>query len=280
MNDSLPRVVRAALVQCTGVSPRAAMVDKQIALIEQAAAAGAQVVCLQELATGPYFCQSETDEWFDLAEPVPDGPTTASMVETARRLGVVLVVPLYEAADGFYYNTAVVIDADGTVVGSYRKNHIPHGTLFYEKYYFKPGNLGYPVFDTAVGRIGVYICYDRHFPEGARALGVAGAEIVFIPSATAGPSLDYWHVEQRAHAVANQYFVGTNNRVGVEDTGPLDFYGHSYFADPRGAILAEGGTGEEIVLADLDLSRVRAERTRTPFWRDRRPDSYQPLVAP
>ena len=272
-------IVRAALVQTIGMSPREAMVDHQIGLIEEAAARGAGVVCLQELCTGPYFCQIESREWFDLAEDVPAGPTTTTMQAVAARLGVVLVIPLFEVQHGVYYNTAVVIDADGSVVGTYRKNHIPHGNLFYEKYYFKPGNLGYPVFDTAVGCIGVYICYDRHFPEGARALGVNGADIVFIPSATAGRSSKLWHVEQRALAIANGYFVGTINRVGVEEHGPLEFYGHSYFASPEGEIIAEAGSEPEVLVADLDLDLVREIRTIAPYWRDRRPDSYDPLVA-
>ena len=273
-------IVRAALIQCTGITPHEAMIDKQVAFIRQAADQGAQVVCLQELATGPYFCQVETDDWFELAEPVEDGPTLARLQPLAAELGIVLVVPLFEIADGFYYNTAAVIDADGSFLGKYRKTHIPHGTLFYEKYYFKPGNSGYPVFDTAVGRIAVYICYDRHFPEGPRIYGIEGAEIVFMPSATAGASWDLWHTEQRGHAIANQYFVGTNNRVGVEETGPLDFYGNSYFVGPRGETLAQGGTGEEVVIADLDLGSLRRVRTETPFWRDRRPETYDLLVAP
>jgi beta-ureidopropionase len=277
---TMSETVRAALIQTTGVSPRAAMVGHQADLVEQAAAAGAQIVCLQELATGPYFCQVESKDWFDLAESVEGGPTVTTMTELAARLEIVLVVPLFEEEGGVYYNTAVVIDADGTLLGKYRKNHIPHGDLFYEKYYFKPGNLGYPVFRTRYATIGVYICYDRHFPEGARALGVSGAEIVFIPSATAGRSWDLWHVEQRSHAIANQYFVGTINRVGVEALGPLDFYGHSYFCDTSGAILVEAGTEEEIIVADLDLGSIRARRRELPFWRDRRPETYSLLGAP
>ncbi|GEN79867.1 nitrilase-related carbon-nitrogen hydrolase [Actinotalea fermentans] len=273
-------VVRAALIQTVGLSPMEAQNKHNVALIEKAVEQGAQVVCLQELSTGPYFCQVEDPEWFDLAESVPDGPTTQLMMETARRLGVVLVVPLYEKADNFYYNTAVVIDADGTYLGMYRKNHIPHGNFFYEKYYFKPGNLGYPVFDTAVGRIGVYICYDRHFPEGARALGIAGAQIVFIPSATAGESREWWLLEQRAHAKANGYYVATNNRVGLEDVGPNDFYGLSYVADPNGTIIAQAGSEEEILLADLDLTEPDRSVMPNTFWRDRRPDTYDALVAP
>ena len=272
--------VRAAVIQTRGISPREAMVEHQAELVRRAVSQGAEVVCLQELATGPYFCQIEDDRWFDLAEEVPDGPTTATMTELAAELGVVLIVPLFEADDGFYYNTAAVIDADGTYLGKYRKNHIPYAPTYKEKYYFKPGNLGYPVFDTRVGKVGVYICYDRHFPEGARALGMNGAELVFIPSATAGRSRKLWFTEQRGHAIANLYYVGTINRVGLEDQGPNDFYGHSYFCDPYGEILAEAGEDEEILLADLDLGSLRDARVDLPFWRDRRPDTYERLAEP
>ncbi len=257
-----------------------AMLDRQSSLVREAAAKGAQITCLQELSTGPYFCQTEDPKWFDIAEEVPNGPTTQTMVELAKELEMVLVVPLFEKADGFYYNTAVVIDSDGSYLGKYRKNHIPHGPNFQEKYYFKPGNLGYPVFDTSVGKVGVYICYDRHFPEGARALALNGAELVFIPSATAGRSRKLWFTEQRGHAIANLYYVGTINRVGVETEGPNEFYGHSYFCDPYGEILVEAGEDEEVIIADLDLDSVREARVDLLFWRDRRPDTYDALVAP
>ena len=272
--------VRCALIQTTGITPREAMVARQVALIRQAAAGGAQIVGLQELATGPYFCQDESDEWFDLAEPVPDGPTTTELAALAAELGVVLVVPLFEEDDNFFYNTAAVLDADGSYLGKYRKTHIPYAKTYREKYYFKPGNTGYPVFQTRFAKIGVYICYDRHFPEGARALGKNGAEIVFIPSATGGRSKQYWHLEQRGHAVANGYFVATSNRVGKEPTGPNEFYGHSYFCDPYGKILSEAGEEEEVIYADLDLGSLRATRVDLPFWRDRRPETYGSLTAP
>ena len=272
--------VRAALIQTTGLEPVEAMLDRQSSLLREAAGKGAQVACLQELATGPYFCQTENPRWFDLAEEVPDGPTITAMQDLAKELNMVLVVTLYEKADGFYYNTASVIDSDGSYLGKYRKNHIPHGPNFQEKYYFKPGNLGYPVFDTAVGKIGVYICYDRHFPEGARALCLNGAELVFIPAATAGRSRKIWFTEQRGHAIANIYFVGTINRVGVESEGPNEFYGHSYFCDPYGEIIAEAGESEEVLIADLDLASVRETRIELLFWRDRRPDTYDAIAAP
>ena len=271
--------VRCALIQTTGITPRAEMMAQQTILIRNAAAQGAQIIGLQELATGPYFCQNESDEWFDLAESVPDGPTTAEMMALAAEIEAALVVPLFEEDDNFFYNTAVVIDADGTFLGRYRKTHIPYAKTYREKYYFKPGNTGFPVFSTRFAKIGVYICYDRHFPEGARALGKNGAEIVFIPSATGGRSKQYWHIEQRGHAIANGYFVATSNRVGKESTGPNEFYGHSYFCDPYGRILSEAGEEEEVLIADIDLSSLRATHVDMPFWRDRRPETYDDLTA-
>ena len=186
-----------------------AMIEKHVDLIGRAADQGAQVVCLQELFYGPYFCAEQDAKWYELTEPIPDGPTTKLMQELAKKYGIVLVVPMYEEdLTGVYYNSASVIDADGSYLGKFRKMHIPHcAPGFWGKFYFRPGNLGYPVFETAVGKVGVYICYDRHFPEGARCLGLNGAEIVFNPSATvAGLSEYLWKLEQPAHAVANQCF--------------------------------------------------------------------------
>ena len=195
---------------------------------------------------------------------------------------MVLVVPVFEIESaGNYYNTAAVIDADGTVLGKYRKHHIPQVKGFWEKYYFKPGNLGWPVFETAVGTVGVYICYDRHFPEGWRALGLAGAQIVFNPSATSRSLSSYlWKLEQPAAAVANEYFVAAINRVGVEEYGDNDFYGTSYFVDPRGQFVGEVASShdEELVVRDLDLSLIDTVRQQWAFYRDRRPDAYGPLV--
>ncbi len=277
----MARIVRAALIQTEGLSPREKMVEHQVGLLRRAAEQGAQVTCLQELSTGPYFCQEEDKRWYDLAEPVPDGPTIQRMQGVARETGMVLIVPVYESdGPGFLYNTAAVIDSDGSYLGKYRKTHIPHSDNFLEKYYFRPGNLGYPIFETSVGKIGAYICYDRHFPEGARALGLAGAEMVFIPSATAGFSRPLWDVEQRFHAIANGYFVGTINRVGTALKPDVQFYGHSYFCDPMGGVLAEAGEEEEIVVADLDLDQVAEVRANLPFYRDRRPDMYGVLTAP
>ncbi|MDA0989370.1 MAG: acyltransferase, partial [Verrucomicrobia bacterium] len=232
-----------------------------------------------------YFCAEQDSRWYDTAEPIPDGPTTQLMCETAKRLGMVMVIPIYEVdLPGIYYNTAAVIDADGTYLGKYRKNHIPHcAPGFWEKFYFKPGNMGYPVFETAIGKVGVYICYDRHFPEGARALALNGAEIIFNPSATvAGLSEYLWKLEQPAHAVANQVFIGAINRVGHEQPWDIgEFYGQSYFCNPRGQLIAEASRDQdEIVLADMDLDDIRAVRNTWQFFRDRRPETYSRLTAP
>ena len=221
-------------------------------------------------------------EYYDYAEAVPDGPTTQRFMALAKELNMVLVLPVYEREQaGLLYNTAAVIDADGTYLGKYRKNHIPHLKGFWEKFYFRPGNLGYPVFDTAVGKVGIYICYDRHFPEGWRALGLNGAEIVFNPSATSrGLSMYLWELEQTSAAVANMYYVGAINRVGVEPLGDDDFYGSSYFADPRGQFV-EGQASDqkaELVIRDLDLDIIEEVRNGWAFYRDRRPDTYAPLT--
>lgn len=280
----MARIVRGALVQCTYPGSKDAMIEKHVKYIEAAARQGAQVMCLQELFYGPYFCQVQDAKHYAWTEPIPEGPTTKLMQELARKHKMVLVVPMYEVEQtGVYYNTAAVIDADGKYLGKYRKTHIPHVNGFWEKFYFRPGNLGYPVFDTAVGKVGVYICYDRHFPEGARVLGLHGAEIVFIPSATSrGLSMHLWFIEQTSHAIANGYFVGTINRVGKEEEfGPNDYYGSSYFCDPRGKILKQASdTEEELIVCDLDLDLIQEVRNTWQFYRDRRPDMYGDIVAP
>lgn len=289
----MPRTVRGALIQATLCEPatspvakiKQAMIDKHLALIAQAADKGAQVVCLQELFYGPYFCAEQQTKWYDLVERIPDGPTTKLMCEVAKKHNMVLVIPIYEEEiSGLYYNTASVIDADGKYLGKFRKIHIPQvNPGFWEKFYFRPGNLGYPVFDTAVGKVGVYICYDRHFPEGARALGLNGAEIVFNPSATvAGLSEYLWKLEQPAHAAANGYWVGAINRPGWEEPWRIgEFYGQSYFVNPRGQITAEGCRDkDDIVVADIDLDLIREVRNTWQFYRDRRPETYEALVAP
>jgi beta-ureidopropionase len=274
-------VVRAGLVQARWTGDKDSMTKNAIRSVQQAAAEGAKVVCLQELFNGPYFCQVQDPEWYDWAEPVPDGPTVRQLMDVARENGTVLIVPVYEVEHpGVFYNTAAVIDADGRYLGKHRKNHIPQISGFWEKFYFRPGNLGYPVFDTAVGRIGVYICYERHFPEGWRALGLAGARIVFNPSATSRGLSEYlWRLEQPAAAVANEYFVGTINRVGVEPLGGDDFYGQSYFVDPRGRMVGDvaSDTEEAVVVRDLDLGMLDDVRRTWAFYRDRRPDTYEQL---
>src|SRR5499427_7550347 len=260
------------------------MIDKTMPLVEQAGTRGVQVLCLQELFYGPYFCAEQKTKWYELTEEIPNGPTTKLFQDVARRHGMVVVVPIYEVENtGVYYNTAAVIDAGGAYLGKYRKHHIPQvAPGFWEKYYFRPGNTGYPVFQTAAGKIGVYICYDRHFPEGARILGLNGAEIVFNPSATvAGLSEYLWELEQPAHAVANGYFVGAINRVGTEKPWSIgEFYGKSYFCNPRGKIIAQASRDkDEVVVADLDLDMINEVRKTWQFFRDRRPDSYEPLVS-
>jgi beta-ureidopropionase len=260
-----------------------AMIDKHLPLIRQAAADGAQIVCLQELFYGPYFCAEQSTRWYDMAEAIPDGPTITLMRNLAKELGVALVVPIYEMEGiGVYYNTAAVIDGQGNYLGKYRKSHLPHlDPGFWEKFYFRPGNLGFPVFDLGFCKIGVYLCYDRHFPEGARALGLNGAEIVFNPSATVSGLSEYlWKLEQPAHAAANGYFVGAINRVGTEAPWNMgEFFGNSYFCDPRGQIFSEASRNQdEVLTADLDLDKVAEVRKTWQFYRDRRPEMYGDLV--
>ena len=275
-------VVRAAIVQAAWTGDQESMVEQHEKYVAEAAAAGTQVMCFQELFNGPYFCQVQEPEYYSYAEAIPDGPTTKRFQEIAAKHGMVLVLPMYEEEQpGFLYNTAAVIDADGSYLGKYRKTHIPQVKGFWEKFYFRPGNLGYPVFDTAVGRVGVYICYDRHFPEGWRALGLNGAQMVFNPSATSrGLSAYLWKLEQTASAAANMYFVGAINRVGVEPLGENDFYGTSYFANPRGQFVEDPASDqeEELVIRDLDLAMVDEIRALWAFYRDRRPDMYGPLT--
>ena len=260
---------------------QAAMLEKHLPMIRDAGKKGVQILCLQEIFNGPYFCPGQDKRWYDAAEPVP-GPTVEKLAPIAAKYQMAMVVPLYEREQaGVYYNTAAILDADGSYLGKYRKTHIPQTSGFWEKYFFKPGNLGYPVFKTRYATIGAYICYDRHFPEGARALGLAGAEIVYNPSATvAGLSEYLWKLEQPAHAVANGYYVGAINRVGTEAPWNIgEFYGQSYFVNPRGQFVAMGSRDkDELVVAELDLSMIEEVRRTWQFYRDRRPDAYGPLV--
>jgi beta-ureidopropionase len=249
-------IVRAALVQAVWTGDKESMIAHHEEQARLAAAEGARVICFQELFYGPYFCQVQEAKFYEYAEAVP-GPVTERFAKLAAELNMVMILPVYEIEQpGFLYNTAAVIDADGTYLGKYRKHHLPHLPGFWEKFYFRPGNGGYPVFETAAGRIGVYICYDRHFPEGWRALGLNGAQIVFNPSATsAGLSDHLWKLEQPAAAVANEYYIGAINRVGIEEYG-------------------------ELIVRDLDLDLIDTVRNKWAFYRDRRPDAYADLTRP
>jgi N-carbamoylputrescine amidase len=287
----MPRTVKAGLIQATLAGSteqpieviKKGMIDKHVRLIEEAAKKKVQILCMQELFYGPYFCAEQKTKWYSLVEKVPEGPTIKLMQKLAKKHSMVIVVPVYEEEiTGVYYNTAAVIDADGTYLGKYRKTHIPHcDPGFWEKFYFKPGNLGYPTFKTAYAQVGVYICYDRHFPEGARILGLHGAEIIFNPSATtAGLSEYLWELEQPAHAVANGYFVGAINRVGFEAPWNIgEFYGKSYFCNPRGKIIAQACRDkDEVVVADLNLDEIQEVRNVWQFYRDRRPEMYAEIT--
>lgn len=286
----MARKVKIGLIQMASKAPtdasceqhRTAMLDAHAKYIDEAGKKGVNMLCMQEVFTGPYFCPSQDSKWYGLTEKIPDGPTTKLMQEYAKKHGMVIVVPIYEEhITGVYYNTAAVIDADGKYLGKYRKNHIPQVKGFWEKFFFKPGNLGYPVFKTAYGNVGVYICYDRHFPDGARCLGLNGAEIVFNPSATvAGLSEYLWQLEQPAHAVANGYFVAAINRVGKEEPWNIgEFYGQSYVVSPRGQILAKASRDkDELLVTEIDLDEVKEVRDLWQFFRDRRPETYGPLT--
>ena len=278
-------LIQMALKGTTDLSPqqiRDKMIDAHIPFIETAGRQGVQVLCFQEVFTQPYFCPSQDPKWYRAAERIPDGHTTQLMREYAKKYQMVMIVPLYEEEmTGVYYNAAAVIDADGKYLGKYRKSHLPQVAGFWEKFFFKPGNLGYPMFQTAHCKLGVYICYDRHFPEGWRALALNGAEYVVNPSATvAGLSQYIWEIEQPAAAVANGYYVGAINRVGTEAPWNIgNFYGSSYFVNPRGKLVAQAsGDRDELLVADLDMDMVREVRDQWQFFRDRRPESYGPLA--
>ncbi len=286
----MPRIIKSGLIQLslpktegegTIEEIKEAMLQKHIPYIEEAGRQGVQILCFQEIFNTPYFCPGQDPKWYASAESVP-GPTTDLMCEYAKKYNMVIIVPVYEKEQaGVLYNTAAVIDADGTYLGKYRKNHIPHTGGFWEKYFFKPGNLGYPVFQTKYAKVGVYICYDRHFPDGARCLGLNGAEIVYNPSATTvGQSQYLWKLEQPAHAVANGYFMGCINRVGTEAPWNLGkFYGTSYFVNPLGQIIACASEDkDELLVAEFDLDLIEQIRSKWQFFRDRRPETYNEIV--
>ncbi len=257
-------------------------------LVAEAAKRGAQIVCLPELFGSQYFCQIEDGAHFDLAEPL-SGPTTETMSRVAKQAGVVLVVPFFERrAAGVYHNSAVILERDGSIAGHYRKMHIPDDPSYYEKFYFTPGDLGFRAIDTSVGRVGVLICWDQWYPEGARLTALQGAEILFYPTAIGclpmdrgeygDAQRDAWRTIQRSHAIANGVFVAAVNRVGHETpnaTSPgIDFWGSSFLCDPIGAVLQHAGEKEQILIAECDLNRVETIRRDWPFLRDRRIDAY------
>ena len=278
--------VKVGLIQLglkgdTSQSPdaiRDTMIEAHIPYIESAAQQGVQILCFQEVFTQPYFCPSQDSKWYAAAESIPDGHTTKLMQEYAKKHQMVIVVPIYEeTVPGVYYNTAAVIDADGTYLGKYRKTHIPQVAGFWEKFFFKPGASGWPVFQTAFCKLGVYICYDRHFPEGWRALTLRGAEYIVNPSATvAGLSEYLWKLEQPASAAANGVYIGAINRVGREEPWNIgEFYGQSYVVNPRGNIeVIASRDKDELLVHDIDLDLVREVRNSWQFLRDRRPDTY------
>jgi len=265
--------------------------QKALTLIGQAAQRGAQIICLQELFRSQYFCQKQDATIFDLAEPIP-GPSTEALATAARQHQVVIVGSLFERRDaGVYHNTAVVLDADGSLLGTYRKMHIPDDPLYFEKYYFTPGDQGYRCFDTRYGRIGVLVCWDQWYPEGARLTALQGAKVLFYPTAIGWhPSekaqygtaqRDAWRTIQRAHAIANGVYVAAVNRVGHEgpSEGGLEFWGSSFVSDPFGVVLSEASNNkEEILVAECDLAHLESVRRNWPFLRDRRIDSYGPIV--
>lgn len=284
----MSRIIKCAHIQManarsegTVAQIKKAMIEKHIPMVEEAGEKGVKILCLQEIFYGPYFCCEQDIKWYQSAETVP-GPTTERFSEYARKYKMVIILPVYEVSiDGVYYNTAAVIDANGEYLGKFRKIQIPHTWPgFWEKFYFKPGNLGFPVFETEYAKIGIYICYDRHFPECARILALNGAEILFNPSATTkGKSQHLWELEQPAQAVANGVFIGANNRVGLEKPWKFgEFYGTSYFVNPKGEFLVKGSCDkDEIVVADLDLELIREVRDGWQFFRDRRPEMYEDI---
>jgi len=281
-------VVRVGLVQMACSPDPAANLEKALARVEEAVRRGARIVCLPELFRSQYFCQSENYAHFKLAEPVP-GPTTGALARLAKKLRVAIVAPVFERrVRGVYHNTAAILDADGKLLGKYRKMHIPDDPLYYEKFYFTPGDLGFRAWTTRHGRIGVLICWDQWYPEAARLTALQGAEILFYPTAIGwhprekarlgAAQHDAWETIQRSHAIANGCFVAAANRVGHERPAGgngIEFWGQSFIAGPDGQIIARAGAdAEEVVIADCDLDRVEYSRTHWPFLRDRRVDAY------
>ncbi len=286
MTTPASRPVKVGLVQMSCSADPAANLGKVLDRIRQAAAKGAQIVSTQELFRSEYFCQREDHDLFALAEPIP-GPSSLALCALAKELAIVIIGSLFEKrAEGLYHNTAVIIDADGTLLGMYRKMHIPDDPLYYEKFYFTPGDLGFKAWDTKVGRIGVLVCWDQWYPEAARLTAMQGAQILFYPTAIGwhpAEKAQYgetqrsaWETIQRSHAIANGVFVASTNRVGHEGAkgGGIEFFGHSFITDPYGQVLHRAGQQEEIVVVECDLGLVDTARVHWPFLRDRRIDAY------
>ena len=281
--------VKTGIVQMSCSADKAQNLAKAIDKVREAAAKGAQIICLQELFTSLYFCDVEDYENFKLAEPIP-GPSTEALGKVAAELGVVIIASLFEKrAEGLYHNTTAVLDADGKYLGKYRKMHIPDDPAYYEKFYFTPGDLGYKVFQTKFAKIGVLICWDQWYPEAARITALMGAEILFYPTAigwatsqdeaTNVEQYNAWQTIQRSHAVANGIHVVSVNRVGLEQDGLMKFWGGSFIANPFGSLLhLSSHDQEETVVLELDLNKTDRYRTHWPFLRDRRIDSYQPIT--
>jgi N-carbamoylputrescine amidase len=289
---SKPKIVTLGLLQHSCAADPKANLKKTLALTEKAAKQGAQIICTQELFRSQYFCQAEDHKYFELAESIP-GPSTEAFQKIAKKHGVVIVASLFEKrASGLYHNTAVIIDADGSLLGIYRKMHIPDDPLFYEKFYFTPGDTGFKAWDTKFGKIGVLICWDQWYPEGARLTAMQGAEILFYPTAIGwhpSEKAEYgvnqhgaWELIQRSHAVANGCYVAAINRIGLEQPiggDGLEFWGQSFVAGTSGQILAKASVDqEEILLVPVELGKVDVTRTHWPFLRDRRIDAYGDLT--
>ena len=293
-----PEVFRVGLIQMSCSPDPEQNLEHAMEMVREAAGKGANIVCLPELFQTQYFCQREDTALFDLAEPIP-GPTTTRLSQLARQQQIVLVASLFEKrAPGVYHNTAAIFDADGSLEGIYRKMHIPDDPLYYEKYYFTPGDLGFKAFDTGVGRVGALVCWDQWYPEGARLTALHGAQILFYPTAIGWHPAekqqygkaqhDAWQTIQRAHAIANGVYVGVVNRVGFE-TGNvrgnevkgagLEFWGGSFLADPFGTVIVEGSSNkEEVLVGEVDLKKLEDIRRNWPFLRDRRIDSYDGIT--
>ena len=281
--------VSVGLVQMSCTADKAANLDKAVEKVREAARKGAKIVCLQELFTSLYFCDTEDYSHFQLAEAIP-GPSTEVLGKVAAEEGVVVIASLFEQrTKGIYHNTTAILDADGTYLGKYRKMHIPDDPAFYEKFYFTPGDLGYKVFKTRFGTIGVLICWDQWYPEAARITALMGAEILFYPTAigwataqdeaTNTEQYNAWQTIQRSHAIANGVHVVSVNRVGFEQDGAMKFWGGSFVSNPFGSVLYQGSHDrEEVAVVELDTNETDRYRTHWPFLRDRRIDSYEPIV--